>query len=339
MREIFETCEALHDGLIPAEALRASGMNSHAVDSLLKRGELVRVRRGWYVLGPRWEKTGADGRYRLFVRATAAGAERDLMYSHHSAAVLHGLPLIGPWPQGVQAIDPDTAGGSSSRLLTTHRGPVDPSALIIDGVRVTSLSRTLIDVAATSSFLVGVTMIDCVLHRESARMAVARRSGSVAAPPITRATLLTELDRVHPRNGYRAAERAITFADGLSANPGESLGRVRFEELGFEIPELQVRFDVGGRTYYVDYFWRGVRKIGEFDGHIKYTRAAVMAGRDIVQVVIDEKDRESVLRPEVNSFDRWVWKLALSPSAFYRFLIDKGVPRAPTRRLHTPDSR
>ncbi|WP_104088870.1 type IV toxin-antitoxin system AbiEi family antitoxin domain-containing protein [Cryobacterium sp. N19] len=46
MREIFETCEALHDGLIPAEALRASGMNSHAVDSLLKRGELVRVRRG-----------------------------------------------------------------------------------------------------------------------------------------------------------------------------------------------------------------------------------------------------------------------------------------------------
>ncbi|TFD23758.1 type IV toxin-antitoxin system AbiEi family antitoxin domain-containing protein [Cryobacterium sp. TMS1-13-1] len=332
MREIFETCEAPYDGLIPAEALRASGMNSHAVDSLLKRGELVRVRRGWYVLAPRWEKIGADGRYRFFVRATAARAERDLMFSHRSAAVFHGLPLIGPWPKGVQAIDPDSAGGSSSRLLTTHRGPVDPSSLVIDGVRVTSLSRTLVDVAATSSFLVGVTMVDHVLHREAARMAAAQKSGSVGAPPITQATLLTELDWVHPRNGHRAAERAITFANGLSANPGESLGRVRFEELGFEIPELQVRFDVDGRTYYVDYFWRGVRKIGEFDGHIKYTRAAVMAGRDIVQVVMDEKDRESILRPEVNSFDRWGWKLALSPQAFYRFLMDKGVPRAPTRR-------
>ena len=204
--------------------------------------------------------------------------------------------------------------------------------MIIDGIRVTSLSRTVIDVAATSSFLVGVTMIDHVLHCEAARMAAAQRSGSVGAPPITHATLLTELDGVQPRNGHRAAERAIAFADGLSANPGESLGRVRFEELGFAIPELQVRFDVGGRTCYVDYFWRGVRKIGEFDGHIKYTRAAVMAGRDTVQVVVDEKDRESVLRPEVNSFDRWGWKLALSPQAFYRFLMDKGVPRAPTRR-------
>ena len=332
MREIFETCEPLYDGLIPAEALRASGMNSHAVDSLLKRGELVRVRRGWYVLGPHWEKIGADGRYRLFVRATAARAERDLMYSHHSAAVLHGLPMIGPWPQGVHAIDPDTAGGSSSRLLTTHRGPVDPSPLVIDGVRVTSLSRTLVDMAATTSFLVGVTMVDHVLHREAAQMATAQRSGSVGTPPITQTTLLTELDWAHPRNGHRAAERAITFANGLSANPGESLGRVRFEELGFEIPELQVRFDVNGRTYYVDYFWRRVRKIGEFDGHIKYTRAAVMAGRNIVQVVSDEKDRESVLRPEVNSFDRWGWKLALSPQAFYRFLMEKGVPRAPTGR-------
>lgn len=330
MRDIFETCDALYNGLIPAEALRASGMNSHALDSLLKRGELVRVRRGWYVLGPQWQSLGADGRYRLVVRATAARAERDLLYSHHSAAVLHGLPLIGPWPQAVHAVDPVGAGGSSSRLLTTHRGPVDPAPSVIDGVRVTSLSRTLVDMAATSSFLIGVTMVDHVLNREAARMSGAQQPGGLCVPRITHETLLAELDLAHPRYGHRAAERAIRFANGLSANPGESLGRVRFEELGFEIPELQVRFDVNGCTYYVDYFWRRVRKIGEFDGHIKYTRAAVMGNRDVVQVVIDEKDRESLLRPMVNSFDRWGWKLALSPHAFYRFLMEKNVPRAPT---------
>ncbi|TFD88229.1 hypothetical protein [Cryobacterium serini] len=239
--------------------------------------------------------------------------------------------MIGPWPRAVHAVDPGAAGGSSSKLFTTHRGPVDPGALVIDGVRVTSLSRTVVDMAAWSSFLVSVTMIDHVLHHEAARVSAERDAGIVGAPRITQGSLLTELDSAHPRNGHQAAARAITFANGLSANPGESLGRVRFEELGFEIPELQVRFDVGGCTYYVDYFWRGVRKIGEFDGHIKYTRAAVMDGRDAVQVVVDEKDRESLLRPLVSSFDRWGWKLALSPHAFYRFLMDKGVPRAPTR--------
>ncbi|TFD88228.1 type IV toxin-antitoxin system AbiEi family antitoxin domain-containing protein [Cryobacterium serini] len=64
MREVFETCDALYNGLIPAEALRASGMNSHTVDSLLKCGELVRVSRGWYTLGrsgSRWVPMGGTG--------------------------------------------------------------------------------------------------------------------------------------------------------------------------------------------------------------------------------------------------------------------------------------
>ena len=332
MREIFETCDARYDGLIPAELLRASGMNSHAIDSLLKRGELVRVRRGWYAVGTQWQRLGADGHYRLVVRATAARAERDWTYSHESAAVLHGLPMIGPWPGAVHAVVPDAAGGSSTKLLTTHRGPVDPAAVVINGVSVTSLPRTLVDMAATSSFLIAVTMVDHVLHQEAARSVAERNAGTVGAPRITPATLLTELDSVHPRNGHQTAARAIIFANGLSANPGESLSRVRFQELGFEIPELQVRFDVNGSTYYVDYFWRGVRKIGEFDGHIKYTRAAVMNGRDVVQVVVAEKDRENHLRPLVSSFDRWGWALALSPRAFHRFLLDHGVPQSPTGR-------
>ncbi|MFC5928870.1 hypothetical protein D6T64_08995 [Cryobacterium melibiosiphilum] len=107
---------------------------------------------------------------------------------------------------------------------------------------------------------------------------------------------------------------------------------MRFEELGFEMPELQVRFVVQGRTYFVYYFWHGVRKIGEFDGEIKYTRAEVMAGRDVVGVVLDEKNRENILRPEVKSFTRWGWDLAYNSRAFGQFLIEQGVPRAGRRR-------
>jgi hypothetical protein len=167
-----------------------------------------------------------------------------------------------------------------------------------------------------------------VLHRESRRTARERDSGLHGAPPITKTVLFVELETVHPRTGRNAAERAISFASELSANAGESLSRVRFAELGFEVPELQVRFYVAGRTYFVDYFWRGVKQIGEFDGHIKYTRASVMNGRDVVGVILAEKDRESLLRALVNSFDRWGWDLALNTPAFYRFLCEKNLPRA-----------
>jgi len=331
MLEILETWDLLNDGLIPAEALRASGMNSYAIGVLLQRGELRRVRRGWYVCTSRWEAAGPDGRYRYVVRATAAQADNSLVLSHHSAAVLHGLPLIGAWPATAHALFPDARGGSSQRMLTAHRGIPDPDSIVIAGVRVTSLPRTLVDIAAGSSFLVGVAMIDHVLHQEALRADAEAAAGVRGAPPITKDVLLTELAAVHPRVGWRAAERAIAFANGLSANAGESLGRVRFEELGFEIPELQVRFDVRGHSYSVDYFWPGVRKIGEFDGHIKYTRAAVMNGKDIAGVLLAEKEREDLLRPLVNSFDRWGWALELNTRAFYWFLCERGVPRAGTR--------
>lgn len=328
MLETLKVHDLIGDGLIPSDALRAAGMNAHAVDTLVRRGELRRLRRGWYVLGTRWAAAGTDGKYRLFVRATAASAQHPTVLSHHSAAVLHGLPLIGAWPETVHALVPDAHGGSSHRLVTSHRGVADPHSTVINGVAVTSLARTVVDIAAGCSFLTSVTMIDHVLNRENGQVGHEREPGRPGAGLITKEALLRELEFVHPRTGRYAAERAIAFANGLAANAGESLGRVRFEELGFEIPELQVRFDVAGRAYYVDYFWRGVRKIGEFDGHIKYTRAAVMNGKDVVGVVLAEKDRESLLRPFVYSFDRWGWDLALNATAFYRFLCERDVPRA-----------
>ncbi|TFD52296.1 hypothetical protein E3T55_06765 [Cryobacterium frigoriphilum] len=331
MTEILDSYGVFRNGLISAEALRASGMTTYTVHRLTLRGELARVRRGWYVLGKHWTDARPDERYRLCVRATAAEATTELVLSHHSAAVMHGLPLIGPWPATVHALCPDAAGGSSHRLLTSHRNRGDLNPVTIAGVTVTSLTRTVVDMAVGSSFLIGVTMVDHVLHQEAVRRQREKRTGLHGSPPITKDVLLTELDAVQPRVGRRAAERAITFANGLSANAGESLSRVRFEELGFEVPELQVRFVVQGRTYFVDYFWRGVRKIGEFDGALKYSRGEVMAGRDVVGVVMAEKNRENILRPKVISFTRWGWDLAYDARAFAQFLTEQNVPRARRR--------
>jgi hypothetical protein len=328
MAELVDSLALLGDALISAEVLSAAGMTAYKLRELANRGELVRVRRGWYVSGSTWNDTPPDEHYRFLVRATAAQASAELVLSHHSAAVMHGLPLIGPWPDTVHALLPGAAGGSSHRLVTTHRTITDSRQVVIDGVTVTSLARTVVDMVACSSFLVGTTIVDHVLHQEALRLRLEPRHGMDATPPLTKHVLLTELDTVNPRVGRRAAERAITFANGLSANAGESLSRVRFEQLGFEIPELQVQFIVHGCTYYVDYFWCRVRKIGEFDGCMKYTRNAVVAGRDVVGVVLAEKNREDMLRPHVASFTRWGWDLAYDARAVARFLSDQNVPRA-----------
>ena len=328
MLDTLDLPHARNEGLILTESLRASGLSTHAVRALVANGELVRIRRGIYALGASWRSGQSEDRYRLFVRATVLAAEQPLILSHHSAAVLHDLPIIGPWPKFVHAINNDTAGGSSARFTTSHRSVVEPETVMVNGCAATSLPRTLIDVAASSTFLVGVTMMDHALRVEQARAEEESRRGILGAPALTKDALYAELATVRPRIGRAQIRRAIEFANPLSANPGESLSRVRMEELGFEIPELQVRFVVQGREYWVDFFWRGVRKIGEFDGKDKYTRGAFLGVRKTSDVVIAEKDRENLLRPGVSSFDRWDWDTAYSPRLFYEFLTEHNVPRA-----------
>ncbi|MDJ0323397.1 type IV toxin-antitoxin system AbiEi family antitoxin domain-containing protein [Cryobacterium sp. PH31-AA6] len=327
--DLLDTVSARHGGLIPAAALRESGLNSHAVEALVRDGSLVRPRRGLYVQGETWRSADPDERYRLYVRATAAVAARPIVVSHLSAASMHGLPTIGHWPRTVHTLDLDASGGSSAQHQTSHRGGPDPELQVIAGVLVTSLARTLIDVAAATSFLVGVVMIDDALRVDQERVAAAARRGILLPAALTKADLFAELAAVNPRFGARQADRAIEFANALSANGGESMSRVRIFQLGFEVPELQVPFrNIEGSDYWVDYYWRRVRKIGEFDGMQKYTRGRVLAGRDPGEVVWREKRREDALRRHSDSFDRWDWDTAFSPVLFDRFLRDRGVPRA-----------
>ncbi|TFD52249.1 hypothetical protein E3T55_06485 [Cryobacterium frigoriphilum] len=332
MRDILDTVSARYDGLVTFSALRAAGLPLRAVRDLASRGELVRVRRGIYCLGALWREGGVDGRYRLLVRATAAAAEHPLVLSHHSAASMHGLPIIGGWPPAVHTIATDATGGSTARLTTSHRGVPEPDTVVIGGLTVTSLARTLVDVAASSTLLVGVTMIDHVLREENQRVALARKRGMTPAPALAQDALFAELAAVRPRVGAGQAEKSITFSSGLSANPGETLSRVRIFELGFEVPELQVRFQVDGQSFWVDFFWRGIRKIGEFDGNLKYSRGAVLGDRDPGDVVTREKWREDLLRPHVTSFSRWGWDVAYSPQRFLTFLTENGMPRAESGR-------
>ena len=312
MLDALAIAEVRGNGLIHFADLLELGVTSRQVRRAMGEGYLIRVHRGVYARPPENDLTPARDLHRLKVRATYSLAGPDSIVSHLSAAAMHGLPLIGRWPDRVHVSRVDAEGGSSSPGIVSHRTDDIPEMVMTEGVIVTSIIRTLVDVACTSSFAVGVAMTDFAMRLYG----------------LTIDELLNELERVAPEYGRKVARQAFEFADGRSGSPGESLSRVQAHLLGYEPPELQVNVTTVKGRFDVDFGWLGVRRFGEFDGLVKYTRDAYLKGRPIQDVVVEEKEREDAIRAKTgNSFVRWLWKDALVPAVFDRILREAGVPR------------
>lgn len=74
--------------------LRASGLNRRGVERALADGFLRRVSRDSYVDAEYWRQTTSEIRHLIQMLAALARAEKPPVFSHHSAAILHRLPLF-----------------------------------------------------------------------------------------------------------------------------------------------------------------------------------------------------------------------------------------------------
>src|SRR3954453_2063235 len=83
MARIRLSRELVNDGLGPTE-----------LASLVRRGQLVRVRRGAYC-EPAAQGDDRSVAHRLLMAATVRQVSPEAVISHESAAVLHGLPTWG----------------------------------------------------------------------------------------------------------------------------------------------------------------------------------------------------------------------------------------------------
>ncbi|BDZ65262.1 type IV toxin-antitoxin system AbiEi family antitoxin domain-containing protein [Agromyces mangrovi Wang et al. 2018] len=300
--------------------LRSVGVVPDDVALAVRRGRLIRLRRGAYVDASRWAAMRPEARHAQLVRATSDFARtRTSPVSHLSAAAMHGLPIVGRVPRGVHVWSGSARGGSSSTGLISHRAGTQPETTSVDGIAVTSLARTVVDVASTEQFGTAVCVLDSALGRPI--------GGSKTI--LTTDMLVAELDRAGLTHGRRAAERAIGFADQRSGSPGESWSRAAMHELGFVVPDLQVRFEREHGHADVDYYWRSHGIVGEFDGNQKYARDEFLRGRAPADVVVAEKRREDELRrrPDVRGFVRWDWRVARSPRRLAALLDGASVPR------------
>lgn len=140
------------------------------------------------------------------------------------------------------------------------------------GLPVTTVARTVIDVARTVPFRDGVVTADSALHRRLT----------------TRADLERVLKDCWTWRGVRTAAQVVSFADPLTESALKSVARVMFRDQGLPPPVPQVTLgDEHGVIGRVDFYWREHGTVGEADGLLKYDTPGALAA---------EKLREDRLR-------------------------------------------
>ncbi|KQS00442.1 hypothetical protein ASG12_05955 [Williamsia sp. Leaf354] len=274
-------------GLIHRSAALAAGFGDTEITRAVTRRELVRVARGVFVVPA--DRTPEE-LHRL--SAIATGTSTDTVLSHQSAATVHGLEMLRPNLRRVHLTTGTLSGGRRSSVRHEHVGVLGESDIVtVGGIRVTSLERTAVDVARTTTmgFAGALAVFDSALRLGADRGVMEAMMASSA-------------------RGIGQARRALRHADGESENPGESWSRAQMIEAGLLTPRLQHEFSdrTGNVIARTDFDWAGLL-VGEFDGMAKYQKH-LRPGETPFDAMRREKEREDALRGLGIMVLRWTWR-------------------------------
>lgn len=278
-------------GVIRRAAALKQGYTDAQLHAHVKSGRLLDLGEGAYLLPgalPVGSERG-DAHYRMrCIAFGSAGRGAAPVLGHQSAAALHGLKLLKPDLDRVHLFSGRRGGGHMRNRRHVHAGKIDDAETVtVDGIRITSVARTAVDVACCGDFAQALTALDSAL-----------RLGATVDQ------LKAELE-ARRRTGSAMAARALTFADGDSESVGESWSRAQLILAGLPTPSLQVWYPGRKRRHRVDFDWGG-RLIGEFDGLRKYQRD-LRPDETVTQAVMREKAREDELRALGAMVIRWIW--------------------------------
>ena len=287
--------------------LRRLGIGPTQLRRMVRDNELERLRRGAYV-DP--EVLDQAARHLRLIEATIPQLSGDVILSHASAGVIHGLPVPEALLGQVWVTGRSKGGGHSRPALHELKAALRPGDVIgLGSLRVTSLARTVVDLGRRLRFDDTVVAADAALHAG-----------------LDPSSLAEQLDAWPRRRGIGLARKALAMADGRSESPGETRSRVLMWRLGLPAPTLQYEVQTAGGLFRSDFAWEDRRLLGEFDGRVKYGEL-LRPGERAEDVVMREKHRETLLRSEGWWVVRWVMADLHDPVGFRR-IIETGFANA-----------
>lgn len=278
----------------PARVVSRSEILLSATDrelrALVRSGDLERMQRAMYLRDGRGLRP--EERYRLRVEAYVHARRQDgvdPILAGPAAAVVLGLPLFGPTPDGIHVVGAGSGGRASRGLAIPVARPPDGDVVAVDGLRLVAAARTVLDVARLGSLTAGVVAADAALRL--------RRCSAD--------DLHAALEELRGHKGVAAARTCASLASPLSESPGESWSAVVFHVNRVPRPDRQEAFrDDRGAIGRSDFWWPDRGTVGEFDGKVKYGRTNP-SGRPPEDVLWQEKVREDRLRALGLTVVRW----------------------------------
>jgi hypothetical protein len=255
------------------DELRAWGLSMSAIRRLTGEGQLLRSAKARYVLPmgaspDQWQRARSE-----HLRRAASLVAPDGIACLRTASLIWSLPVFSIPDQPEVRRPPGSRGRAGTRTL---RCAVEPAHTTVrNGVAVTSLERTAVDVALALPTPQALITVDAALRR--------------GAEPEVLQSLLSERG---PVRGCRRARQTVEWADPRSESPLESLGRGELMMRGVPRPECNVTLRFGSSECRPDDLWWAMGIAGEADGRDKYA--------DANDTLWTEKRRQQIVRPPLD---------------------------------------
>jgi len=232
-------------GVVGRRQLISRGWSEEEIDWRIRTGRLHRLHAGVYSVGHRL--IPREGRWMAAILASGRGA----VLSHWSAAALWMIR-----PSSRTRIDVTVSHRSrSSYLIRRHISEVPADERTVEeGIPVTTVPRTILDLAATES-----TDVVENLLRESEFLQLTDR---LSLPDL--------IERYRGRRGVRkvslALERLQEEPEGRKRSPLEERFAPFLRQHHLPLPRFNDWIVLGVKRYQVDCYWPEVRQIVELDG-------------------------------------------------------------------------
>lgn len=286
--------QMMREKILPRALLLNQGKTDRSISREVQQGYLTRIIPGYFMLRAHWD--GLYGEERLLARTLVIAhlhRGREIVFSHYSAAALWGLPLYRHHAGRVHVYTPRERPGRSAGVVVRHAASLAQEQVeSVAGIAVTSLSRTMVDLARLASTEVAVGVADAGLRK------MFRSDHGRVDPAIEdwRGSQLELLDAMPRVRGVRSARKVLEFADPRADSVAESVSRLQFARLRVEVDiQVMVR-GAEGRRYCLDFKFIGQAAFGEVDGRSKYTDEKLLNGQTPHERVLEEKRREDDIR-------------------------------------------